>query len=169
MSTSTTNQSVFISVSDGTSWTSVSLCPVLPPYRNEIMTDDGVKYIKHPTKTVSISPDADGPPQVTMVWPTKPTMKDAVKDKTPGAYYQFNSDGSVSYKTPAQTLTWSAPVLTTPISGKSLYGYYDPETDTYEEEEYISCRICGSNCAGGDYPNWAFCSRRCMVDYSNEY
>jgi hypothetical protein len=27
----------------------------------------------------------------------------------------------------------------------------------------ISCCMCGSNCRGGDYERWAFCSRRCMV------
>jgi len=133
------------------------------------MTDDGVKYFKTQTKTVSISPDADGHPQVTMIWPAKPTMKTAVADKTPGAYYQFNADGSVIYRSPSQNLSWSAPVPAESITGQTLFGYYDSETDTFEEEEYISCRVCGSNCAGGDYPDWAFCSRSCMVECSRDY
>jgi hypothetical protein len=165
---STTMQSVFITTSDGASWTGRALCPVLPPHKTQIETSDGVKYFVTPTKTVSISPEGDET-CVTMVWPSKPTMKDAVMDKTPGAYYQFNADGSVIYKTPEHTLSWSAPMPAIPISGKSLYGYYDSETDTFEEEEYISCRICGSNCAGGDYPDWAFCSRSCMVECSRDY
>jgi hypothetical protein len=28
---------------------------------------------------------------------------------------------------------------------------------------YISCCVCGGNCADGDYEKWGFCSRRCMV------
>lgn len=31
------------------------------------------------------------------------------------------------------------------------------------EGPYISCCMCGSDCRGGDYEKWAFCSRRCMV------
>jgi hypothetical protein len=30
-------------------------------------------------------------------------------------------------------------------------------------ERYISCCICGGNCADGDYESWGFCTRRCMV------
>lgn len=31
------------------------------------------------------------------------------------------------------------------------------------EGPFISCQMCGSDCRGGDYERWAFCSRRCMV------
>ena len=31
------------------------------------------------------------------------------------------------------------------------------------EDIYIGCRICGDNCYNGDYPQWRFCSRRCMT------
>lgn len=31
------------------------------------------------------------------------------------------------------------------------------------EEPYISCCVCGDNCYGGDYTNYRFCSRSCMV------
>jgi hypothetical protein len=39
-----------------------------------------------------------------------------------------------------------------------------PEEDDYQQEEYISCRMCGGNCEGGDYESWRLCSRRCLVD-----
>jgi hypothetical protein len=29
---------------------------------------------------------------------------------------------------------------------------------------FIPCCICGNNCKDGDYEDWRFCTRRCMVD-----
>ncbi len=31
-------------------------------------------------------------------------------------------------------------------------------------ERYIPCCICGNNCADGDYEQYRFCTRRCMVE-----
>lgn len=39
---------------------------------------------------------------------------------------------------------------------------------TEEEEPYIPCCMCGSNCYGWDYEQWRFCSRRCMVGWGRD-
>ena len=74
----------------------------------------------------------------------KPEMKDAVLCPPIGAYYEFNKDGSVKLRLNDETYTWI----------------------TKEDSPFIPCRICGYNCEGGDYEDWRFCCRSCMVEYS---
>jgi len=108
----------------------------------------------------------------------KPTLSIAVADRTRGNYYEFrgstvihrftiDDERMMNYwvkDTPevcayCNNTDWEP--CFTPDRFCSGYCAYDYELN----EKPVSCRICGTDCRGGDYLQWQFCSRGCMVEY----
>jgi hypothetical protein len=148
-------------------YTELSICPLLKrsPY-NQIITDSGDMYFQLYDKIVCLT--ADG---ITKIWYNKPTLKMAFADKGAGSYYEFREDDSVfhSYLNSFGdkiSIEWSPPAYTSITEGTALKGYFDTESYTYEDT--IPCNICGSDCVGGDYEKWGFCSRSCMVESTRD-
>lgn len=105
----------------------------------------------------------------------KPTLSIAVADRTRGNYYEFRGTTVIHHFT---------------IDGERIMHYWlkdTPEECAYcnnidweprvnpdrfcsgycalDYQEPVPCRICGADCRGGDYLEWHFCSRGCMVEY----
>jgi hypothetical protein len=109
----------------------------------------------------------------------KPTLSMAILSKSPGNYYEFRRYGAVIHRftIDGERLTnyWFKETPEECIVCKSIdweqcenpdrfcsgYCAYEYELN----EAPVPCRICGTDCRGGDYLNWHFCSRGCMVDY----
>jgi len=115
-------------------------CPVVPDGVVKIQLYDSVveKNILGTTRTF---PNGDY-----YFFMAKPELKDALLCPPIGAYYAFHKDGSVTLRLNSETYMWV----------------------NEEERPFISCRVCGSDCEGGDYEDWRFCSRSCMVESSRD-
>jgi len=156
-------QTTFHTDPNGDAWISKSFCPVFPPNTTKLECENGDKYFQLRDRVIRL-----GAQGVISTWYNKPSMMSAIKAKPSGAYYQYFADGQV-YQSNNQQLqiTWSRPTTPTKIlDGTPLYGYFDPVHHTYADP--IPCRMCGDNCEGGDYEDWRFCSRSCMVECSRE-
>ena len=160
-------QTTFHRDPNGDTWTSNSLCPVFPSHMTKLTTDDGTMYFQLRDRVVRLDTDGNA-----CTWYNKPQLKQLVKAKSTGACYQYFADGSAVYsymenpKNPSTKISmkWSAPAPANLLNGSPLLGYFDPVRMTYAEP--IPCRMCSDNCEGGDYEDWRFCSRACMVECS---
>jgi len=116
-------------------------CPVLPKGVQYKKFSDGSFAEKNTLGTTQTYPNGDS-----YFFMAKPLIKDAVQCPPIGAYYMFSKDGSVTLRLNDETYVWYNKV----------------------QRPFISCRMCGSDCEGGDYEDWRFCSRHCMVDCSRD-
>jgi Pyruvate/2-oxoacid:ferredoxin oxidoreductase delta subunit len=115
-------------------------CPELPDGVENIELEDCSIVEKNILGTTHTFPNG-----TSYFFMAKPVMKDALVCPPIGAYYKFCNNGSVTLRLNDETYNW-----------------------VYKDIPLIGCRICGSECEGGDYEDWSFCSRACMVDYSRD-
>jgi hypothetical protein len=114
-------------------------CPILPDGVEHTQLADGSIVEKNILGTTQTYSNGDS-----YFFMAKPEMKDALVCPPIGAYYKFCNDGSVTLRLNDETYRWFNKV----------------------ERPFISCKMCGSDCEGGDYEDWRLCSRACMVDCS---
>jgi hypothetical protein len=138
-----------------------SLCPVFPRNVTQLETRNGDKYFYYYQVILCLKSNGS-----VYRWFTKPTLAQALQTGLKGKFYQFNSDGTVIGNYGNHPLVWEKSIEVDYIQGYRINGEFDVYTFTYLEP--ISCRVCNSNCAGGDYEDWQFCCRDCMVEYSRD-
>lgn len=128
----------------------LELCPIAPPGVDCIEKEDGtIVEWSHWTKITFPNGDVK-------LFMRKPTLQECMNNYQTGTFYQIKNDGSITMSVRGETFFWSAAVPGVAEAGTPV-------------DRFISCRICGSDCEGGDYEDWRFCSRGCMVDSMNEF